>query len=314
MRTGGGRRHLSVWALVVLAVVAVGALMPVGASALDSDLKHAYAFKVKASNGYSIVALAASERADGRGDLVLFVGKGRSESVVYAASAQLTATTIDADLGALGEVALEVVPSGRKRTLHRSCDGEPQAERFEPVSYRGSFEFHGEEGYADVSASAPREYTRFFFDLICGGSLSGEGLGARLPGPRLRLHAHRGSFHLALQANKNRPGARTRFEIETREERHGIDISRSRQLWVGSAAFDYDPLLRTATLAPPAPFAGQASFDRDAGSRNGWTGNLTVDMPGRSDLPLSGAGVRATLVHACWEEEGDHSPCRAIQR
>jgi hypothetical protein len=289
-------------ALAALAIVsAAAALAPAGALATDSDLKHAYAFRLEGSNGYSIVAYAANERADGRGEIVLFVGR-RNAGAIYAAPAMLTATSVEANLGSLGEVSLEVIPSGKEKRLRSSCGEEPETTTFEPQRYRGNFEFHGEERYTDAVTDAPREYTRFFLRLICGSSISGETGGARLPGARLRLHAHRGSFRLALQANKNRPGAHTRFEVETHEKLQGIWISRSRTLWVGASAFGYDQLLRSATLEPPAPFSGRASFHRGAVASNRWTGNLTVDLPGRSDVPLTGSGIGATLVPGCWHE------------
>jgi hypothetical protein len=301
MREGRGRGQSVVLRICGLGIALFCVLSPVHAGAVDSDLKHAYAFRLEASNGYSILAYAANERADGRGEIVLFVG-GKDGGATYIAPARLTATRIDADLGDLGVVALDVVPSGRTRTARLGCGEGPEKFTFEPQSFRGIFEFHGEEGYADASSTAPQEYTRFFFEIACGSSLSGELGGQDLPGARLRLHSHRGSFRLNLQANKNRPGARTRFEVEAREKRQGIVISRSRTLWVGSDAFDYDPLLQSATLNPPPPFSGSASFHRHARIANRWSGNLTVDLPGRSDVALAGAGIGATLVPGCRHE------------
>jgi hypothetical protein len=282
--------------LAVLLFVSV--LMPGSAAALDSDLKHSAAFRVDASNGYQILALANSERADGRGEIVLFVAR-RDAAAAYVAPAELTATGVEADLGRLGEVALDVVPSGRTRTLRSRCGGEA-GERFsfEPQSYRGRFEFHGEEGFAEAVSASPTEYNRFFADLACGTVIGEETSGPRLRGARLRLRSHRGASRLSLQANKNRPGARTRVEVETHERRQGIAISRSRTVWAGSDAFDFDPLLRTATLAPPLPFTGHAEFHLGASAANRWTGDLTVDLPGRSDVPLAGPSIAATLAHA----------------
>jgi hypothetical protein len=269
--------------------------------AVDSDLKHSAILKVKASNGYTILVIASSERADGRGQVGLIV-YGKQGSAIYGAPATVTGNRFEADLGSLGRIFLDIAPSGRSRTLRSHCEGESESFTLEPQLYSGDFEFHGEGGYADVSTATPREYTRFPFYFLCGGSSSGETGGATLPGARLRLHARSGPFGLNLQANKNRPGARTRFEVETHEKRQGISISRSRTLWVGAAAFDYDPLLRSATLEPPAPFSGRASFHRGAIASNRWAGDLTVDLPGRSDVPLTGAGIEATLVPGCWHE------------
>jgi hypothetical protein len=284
-----------------MAVLVSALLAPVYAGATDSDLKHSAVLRVKASNGYSILAIVSSERPDGRGQAGLIV-YGKRGSATYSAPATITATRVEADLGALGRIALDVIPSGRKKTLRSRCGGEPESFSFEPQLYRGTFEFHGEEGYAEAATGAPREYARFFVDLFCAGAVSGETRGPGLPGARLRVHARSGSFGLSLQANKNRPGARTRFEVETHEKRNGIAISRSTTLRAGAGAFGYDPLLRTATLDPPAPFSGRATFHRGAIAPNRWTGNLTVDLPGRSDVPLTGPEVGATLVPSCWHE------------
>ncbi|HEV7483044.1 MAG TPA: hypothetical protein VGO13_08085 [Solirubrobacterales bacterium] len=281
-------------------------LAPLSATATDADFKHTYAFRLKASNGYSILAIAASQRKDGQGEAVLFVDR-KDGGAVYEAPAIVNATRIDADLGRLGEIALDVVPSGKKAKLQSRCPGEltdPRPVTFEPPLFRGSFSFHGEEGFADASSASPHDYTRFFLDVLCAGALRGEFSGALLPGARLRVHSRKGSLRLALEANKNRPGAGTRFEVEVHEKRRGIAITRSRTAWVGAGAFDYDPLLRMAALAPPAPFAGHAAFRRGAPAASRWSGNLTVDLPGRSDVPLTGPGVGATLAHACWQGEG----------
>ena len=79
-------------------------------------------------------------------------------------------------------------------------------------------------------------------------------------------------------------------------------ISRDIELHFGAGAFSYDPLLRTATLAPPAPFSGRASFHRGAVLENRWTGNLAIDFPGRSNVPLTGPGIGASLVPGCFHE------------
>jgi len=306
MGLGGGKRRGAAAVAFLSTVLGIAAFASMPADATDSDLKHTYAFRLEASNGYSILALAASQRADGQGEAVLFVGR-KGAGAVYDAPANVTATRIEADLGRLGEIELDVVPSGRKTKLRSRCPqqlDDPRPISFERPLFRGTFEFHGEEGFADASSSSPRDYSEFFLDILCSGPASGEFGGNGLPGAKLRLHSHRGSFRLALQANKNRPTASTRFEIETHEKNGQVSISRSRTLWAGAGAFDYDPPLRAATLHPPPPFSGRASFHRGAAPANRWTGDLTVDLPGRSNVPLASAGVDATLSHSCWQGEG----------
>jgi len=306
-RQGKGVAAVAGCAILLAATVAL-ALAPARAGALDSDLKHSYAFKLEASNGYSILAYAGSERVDGRGEIVLFVRRG-SAGAIYQAPATVTAARIDADLGRLGEVALDVVPSGRERTVGTPCDPESGPATYEPQTFQGGFEFHGEEGYTEAVSPAPKESMRFFLDLYCASAGGGSAAvaGRDLRGAKLSLRAHRGQFHLEVEVNKNRPGGRTRFEVGLRERREGIFILRSRTLWLGGDAFRFDRELRTATVVPPAPFAGRASFHR--GAADVWAGDLTVDMPGRSDVPLAGTGIEAALVPFCRHESEGSFRC-----
>ena len=287
-------------AAAVLALAATLLLLaPTSAGALDSDLKGSAIFRVEASNGYSILALAASERLDGRTDIALIVHR-RGASATYAAPATVTPTRLQADLGNLGRISLEIAPSGVERTLKSRCGERPLT--FEPDIYRGVFEFRGEEGYTVARATTLGEYARFWLDFGCGSFGWEETGGPSEPGAKLRLNRGRGHNRLNLQVNKNRPGARSRLEAEVHEKRGRIEISRGLATWAGAGAFEYDPLLRSATLSPPKPFAGHATFHRGTTPSNRWTGNLTIDLPGRSEVPLTGTGVRATLVPACRHE------------
>jgi hypothetical protein len=309
-----GRRGRS-WQVAICAAIAWAAamLIPAPAAAVDSDLKYAYAFKVPATNGYSLIAVASNERADGRGEIVLFVsrkdaGYRTQESAIYVFPAQLSATSLQADLGALGEVDLKVAPSGKKKTLRSGCGGETETVSYEPNYFSGSFNFYGEEAYTDALSSFPREYPGFFSRFICPGD-GGEVVGPSFPGARLGLHTRRNDFRFSLHAIQNRPGKPSRFEVEVREKRGEASIIRTVSQWGEPDAFQYDPLLRKATIDPPYPFAGEGTFDRAALPANRWTGYLEVDLPGRSDQPLTSTEVRATLVHACFDAGARRSPC-----
>jgi hypothetical protein len=283
-----------------LAIALAMMLAPVHVAAVDSDLKHLFVFEVEASSGYSIFAIASNERADGRGEVVLFVSE-KHAGAVYTAPAQLTATSLQADLGALGSISLEAIPSGKEKSFRTQCE-EGSKVTYEPQRYRGNFEFHGEEGYTDAVTGAPRERIPLLYRGECLTYSSLEVGGDDVPGAGLRLHSGRGKLRLDLTARKNGPRKRTQLQVGIEEERAGILISRQVFEWVGADAFDYDPLLRTAVLAPPAPFGGSARFNRNAAAGNRWGGNLTVDLPGRSNVPLTGPRVKATLVAGCWAE------------
>jgi hypothetical protein len=283
-------------ALTVAAGAVLGAalLAPAGAAALDSDLKGAAVFMLKASNGYSILGFASSERIDGRGDIGLIVYR-EDAAAIYGAPAVITPSRLGANLGALGRISFDIVPSGKSRTLRSRCGGDPQT--FEPDSYRGSFEFHGEQGYTEASATELSEYPRFLIDLGCGGP-SHASPGPDRSGAWLRAYLGRGHNRLGLEVKKERAGAGALFAAEVLEKHDRISIERHVSQRAGSAAFDYDPLLRTAVVEPPSPFSGRCVFRRLAAPANRWTGDLAVDFPGRSDVPLADSDMRVSLVPA----------------
>jgi protein-S-isoprenylcysteine O-methyltransferase Ste14 len=265
------------------------------AAALDSDLKGSAVFRLEASHGYSILGFAGSERLDGRGSIGLIVSR-KNAAVSYAAPATVTPTRLEADLGALGRISADIVPRGKKETLRSHCGGH-DVHGFERNVYRGSFEFHGELGYADAVATEVPEDAQFLLDVLCAGPGGGEVWGAGLPGARLRARSRNGDRRLSLQLNKNRPGKATVFSASLAERRGEIRIERSVSGRQPARAFEYDPLLRTATIAPIGPFSGTARFDRRAAADR-WTGNLSLDFPGERNVPLTGAGFSVHLVHA----------------
>jgi hypothetical protein len=274
-------------------------LLPAAASAAGEEFEGvAGAFTLKASNGYRLLVLASSRHADGRGEVVIFATR-RDGGVSYFADATVTETGIEADLGSLGKIDVAYVPTGAKQRLHSPCSDD--AATFEKADYRGTIEFHGEEGYTDAIAFRVPVDNSIWVSILCPGAGSGETRGPGLPGARLAVRPLKGpASALEFQVMKNRPTARTRIGVSTKERRGGIEIRRSLETLAGPAAFRYDPSLRTATVGPPAPFAGSATFDGDAKPADRWTGNLTVDLPGRSKVPLAGAATRANLVHARW--------------
>ncbi|MET0305400.1 MAG: hypothetical protein ABW196_04120 [Solirubrobacterales bacterium] len=292
----GRRRHR--WRrsrFAVIAVLGLSLLAPLDAVALDSDLKGSAVFRLEASHGYTILGFASSERIDGRGDIGLIVYR-KGAVAFYAAPATVTPTRLEADLGALGKFSAEIVPSGRKKQLRSRCDDDVST--VEPDVYRGRFEFHGEQGYTDVVATDVPEYPQFFLDFLCLG-VSGEEAGGRgLPGARLRAFSRHRGRRVSLQLNKNRPGKATIFEATLAEARDGIEIERTVSGRQPAAAFEYDPLLRMATVEPAAPFSGVAAYRRDAVPANRWTGTLSVDFPGRANVPLTGSAFSVHVAHA----------------
>jgi hypothetical protein len=73
------------------------------------------------------------------------------------------------------------------------------------------------------------------------------------------------------------------------EEKHGnLDITRRVDADAPVAAFAVDPSLSSATIAPPAPFSGSATFQQIDDHTSRWEGSLSVPLPGLPVTPLTG--------------------------
>jgi hypothetical protein len=71
-------------------------------------------------------------------------------------------------------------------------------------------------------------------------------------------------------------------------------------LGLGSSFQLTDPSNPTAgaSLNPPAPFSGSATFLQESAQPPTWTGDLRVDLPGFGTVPLTGPGVKASMCAA----------------
>lgn len=318
MRQGtGAKTGVAVAALLLSAWVAIFGLASASADAsvsgralaqttqsLGMDPSKLFAppgFTMRASNGYSMFVFGSAAYKGRPASLAIFV-TGKSGGVIYSTPATVTETSIQANLGALGEIAVTFHSSGQARTERSSCGGKPVS--FDSGYYEGTIDFHGEEGYTAVEATRAAGDLGFLLDIVCPG-ISGVTVGGAessfFPGAELDVNWP-GSRHLPhLKVVKNRPGARAHFEAGISEEHEGIAVARFIGAIAPAGTFEYDPLVKTATVHPPAPFSGTAQFHRNAKPANRWTGDLKVDLPGKADVKLTGSNTRAKLAHAHWD-------------
>jgi hypothetical protein len=295
---------------------AVALAPPAAATDTENDIEDALAvFTVKGTHGYSMLVFAAPEvdEAVGPGGkrkgtaLVALIRK--QSSAVYFAPATMTAdfvegrptiTSLQVSLGKQGRLALDFKPSGGRTAARARCRRAPLV--YAAGSYEGAIEFHGEQDFTEVSATSVPQRPEAFLNLICRSRSVSEVSGPRLPGAKLsveKLELGGASVGLVkLQVNKNRPGAKVHVEAGTLEERGPIEIFRNVEMEAPPNAFAFDRRLRHGRVSLGAPFAGRAVFRRDAKHTKRWTGNLTVDFPGRSDVRLTGRGFDVTLEHA----------------
>jgi hypothetical protein len=250
-------------------------------------------FKLKATNGYSLTVASFHKPGTDRGE-VLALASTRDAAVLYFAQATVTDTSIDADLGAVGRIDVEFVSSGRTREERSQCGHRSVV--VDSGRYVGTIEFNGEQGYSEARETEARGDAKFVLSLVCTKT-GDEGFGGHSPGALLSVHRRGGSF-FEFEARKNSPSRPARFSASI-DERHGpLSITRGVEAEAGPSAFDYDVAAGTATVSPPAPFDGEATFRRGSGKSASWHGDLSVDFPGRADVRLAGAGSHASLVRA----------------
>lgn len=290
------RRHNRL-AAIFAAPIAVVACLVVPAAAHCNVIGADGAFTLQGSHGYSITVMAYSRRADGQGQVMVFVEK-KGASVTYIAAAKVTNEGIEASLGSVGRIAVTFVASGSIAEERSDCGGRGNFIQFDAGTYQGMIEFHGEEAYTEASATQVAVELEPFLDLICAGRGWGESIGSGLPGARLKVWSVSQRHPLVAQFNENHPGARMTFEAHMSERHAGIAISRRVEGVVPGRAFEFADGLRTARLGPPAPFSGIARFHRGAAQAARWAGSLALDFPGRSNVPLTGLGFKVTLVPA----------------
>ena len=100
------------------------AVLAVAATASAKSLSAPPGFRLQASDGYSLSVLASGNPESGRGDVLVFVHR-RNSAVLYATHALVTETSIEADLGPVGRIDVDFVPSGKAKTERPECGGQP---------------------------------------------------------------------------------------------------------------------------------------------------------------------------------------------
>ena len=250
-------------------------------------------FRLHASNGYGLTVVSFHKPNTERGE-VLVLAHARGSAVLYFTRAIVTDTSIEADLGAVGKIDVDFVPSGRARMERSECGGRPVA--VDSGRYMGTIDFQGEQGYSEAHATSARGDAKFTLSLVCG-EVRSEGFGGHSPGALLKVRRP-ASARIGFEARKNSPSRVARFSASIDERRGPLAVTRAVAAEAGPVAFDYDVPGGTAMVAPPAPFDGTAFYRRAPGGRVTWHGNLSVDFPGRAGVRLTGAGTRAGLVRA----------------
>jgi hypothetical protein len=239
-----------------------------------------------------------------------------SSTYAVHARASLDHGSLRAKFGSLGSVSLRFRPQGSPHVGQgrKGCEGRRPVTEF--GTYRGRVSLAGEGGYFQLSSTRAKGVRKRSFRLRCkrGRALP---LGEVAP---LRTYVYSHPWYFvnlnyaaisllyatgrldgrllwlrAVHYTGDPPGAEV--AVGTLEARHGVSIGRIGLVGGGAGTLSTTPPgvhPAIATLAPPAPFHGEASFLENSSTSHSWTGTLGIALPGL-DLPLTDPELLTSL-------------------
>jgi hypothetical protein len=293
-------------------VVALTVIWAVPAGAFVETLPAGYgAFLLHGTHGYSVLVRAHPQEGSQDEGVDLYVYR-KDSAASYEVPAEATATKIKATLGGVGRISVRFHPRGKPRIAHIGCA--PGAElRYQPGVWVGRIAFRGEEGFTRVEARSAKQIVWPFLLIACPYISEPEEQGPEFPGASLSAGWRSKSSSVGLQAITNRPGDRLKLSASIEEQKGQLRITRAAGGFFPGTGFEFDPSLSVATLRPPEPFSGTATYSRSAEPQDRWGGDLSVDLPGRSDLTLTGARFRVSLDHARYTREKRYDERLAVR-
>jgi len=257
---------------------------------------HSVELRLMSSNGYSI-------SIEGDRETVTLTAERKGSSASYTTKGFASATRIKARLGRLGRVSVRFHSHGgpKRMPLPKGiCRGE--AETIESGTWVGQIQFKGEQGYTAAHATRAKGAITDSPKQTCSSHEGKEGNSPNFETTILSASSDaRAIFSTAfLLTSETHPGLAVSVFGASLLEVHnrGLAIIRSISANAKSDAVALTKEgghIASATIAPPAPFKGTATFQSTSGSKGSWTGTLAADFPGRGEVTLAGPEFSAEV-------------------
>jgi hypothetical protein len=280
---------LGVLALTGAGLASTSAVHSAGAAGTEPpSVTPPLGFELPASGGYAVEVAGVAAQEGSAAQVVVRVTSRRG-AVTYRFPAVIEAGSIQADLGAYGQISVVFHPvSGGSGVAEEGCSrGRSSTAGY----YEGTISFRA-EGLTTVNASRAEGSEELALSLLCAAPLEEK----RPTRPGTYLEVSGGPTAPSLSISHRRHGLATQTEADISEVRGDVAIERSVSVAASNSSFRHHGVV-SATISLPRPFSGSATLSRQ-GPRTVWRGNLRVDFPGRSGVALTGDGVRASLRHA----------------
>lgn len=292
--THGNIRRVPTRTSVLWAAWIAMLILPVAASAAPGERVVSFEgpapearFFLKASNGYRVFV----EGDDGK--ITVTVDR-RDVTAIYAVDGEVSTQGMSARIGSLGRIRVDFRPAGKPVQLVPSeqCRGKGQLV-WEGI-FVGTIRFRGESGYTRLARNRVRGTTAVPRSWRCRpmrGNNDAPPLGVPVLGA-FTSHPHVGFAAITESEIED-----LRFFVGGMFERRGsMRVERSASADGKPYTFDVQSDLSAATVSPPRPFSGTASYVRNADGSTSWSGNLSVALPGAGKVPLTGPNFTVELA------------------
>lgn len=255
------------------------------------------------SNGYRVQIFGVSRR-----QVWILVEKGGA-SAAYLWRGRVTENAIEAELGKLGRVSVQLQPGSSSEAEQRQagCKGKPGVRR--EGRFAGVIGFRGEKNFTSVDVESARGTVFRSFRMVCKRPVGTEP--RYKPPPTTSLSAVSSRYPRApwFSVFKQEPARKAgrpylkeaQYTAHTTERDPGMGVVRSASVTAEPETFAVSPLgttPATASVAPPAPFSGTASYEKTSDGKGIWSGDLAVELPGRGTLSLTDPTYRAELCRS----------------
>lgn len=309
---------MTAWGRLVVLVCAATALLALPASAaakpgyvVDRALRISVV-TLPESGGYSVSVVGAGSRLVGITVSNLRFSKGTTSDVSasYIVRGRVTDERIEGNFGNRGSVSVRFEPEEPPEagTFPSNCGTEST---WQDGHFTGAIRFEGENGFARARASKASGFVIRRPRAVCKRRSGGEDRTARKTPSGTSLRAissryPRAPWFSVLEDRSSRrresvPIEVTQYDAGTTERRRRMTIYRSASANTSPDTFEVTPLGSSPVIAsvePPAPFSGAATYERKSGGAVIWSGDLAVDLPGRGKVSLVDSTYRARLCRS----------------
>jgi hypothetical protein len=286
-----------------IAIVVLLAAVPAGVAPAASSKTEATAwveFTLRANRGLH----AKLEASNGEISLEI---RRKGRLVSYRVEGEATEAGLKAQFGDLGLIDVTFRPTETLSTSEppKRCEGEPwtRSEGF----FVGTIEFTGEREYVRIEASRAKGlmtvYPEWQCDLRKGPirnrsapqGLARDSRAEEEPATLSAFSRRCRCGFTAVGARYRNGRGRSIFLGVKVESREGMEIGRLTIAYAGASTFAFDHAAGTATVHPPPPFSGHATFKRRPRGRDLWRSTIRAPLLGVDPVSPRGPSFRTVL-------------------